>query len=351
MSDVPFAPPVSFQDKKYEPTSFTLIHEVEPEEAGLRLDHFLKLQYKRRSREQIQQVIEEGAIKIVRKAQVGKLRPNSKVLLGDEVHVTSIKKPEPPVNFDYKILYEDDVLLVIDKPSNLPVHPAGRYFFNTLLTHLRTNGHKTPMKANEDYYLVHRIDKETSGVLLMAKKSEICAHLTEQFASRTTQKKYLAIVKGLTPLEFKNDRPLKRALHSKVELKMSAVDHETPEALTASTTFRRLETHSKAGGGYSDGDYSLIECLPHTGRQHQIRVHLDDLGHAIVGDKLYGIDENLASTFFERSYISAELEAKLILPRHALHAYWLSVEHPITGKRIEFKSELPDDLRGFLGER
>ncbi len=321
---------------------YLVTHSVGPNQNGIRLDTFLKERYRKRSREQLKKAIDSGAISVRRNQgphlTVGRPKPSSQLIPGDEVLVLTERKPEPEVRFDYKILFEDEVLFVINKPPSLPVHPAGRYFFNTLLVHLKTQGHQTPLKAEREYYLVHRIDKETSGVLVLAKVKEVCAHLTRQFAERTTLKRYLAIVRGQCPESFVVDLPLKRATQSLIELKMitSTVEEGGQPSLT---TFRRLETF---------GDFSLVECLPKTGRQHQIRVHLDAVGYPIVGDKLYGMPEREALRFYERRHLTPEAEAKLLLPRHALHANWIQFTHPITGNRMEFEAPFPDDLSDFI---
>lgn len=325
--------------------SYLVTHHVT--EAGLRLDQFLKDRYRKRSREQIKRAIESGAITLQREQgphlRAGRLKPSSLLIPGDEVLVLSERRPEPAVSFEYDVLYEDDALFVINKPANLPVHPAGRYFFNTLLVHLRTRGHQDPLKAEREYFLVHRIDKETSGVLVLAKDRAVCTHLTRQFAERSTEKKYLAIVHGVPVREeFTVDLAMKRAgADSIIELKMK-IAPESEGGQPALTRFRRLETYA--------GRYALMECLPRTGRQHQIRLHLESAGHPIVGDKLYGRDESQALRFYERRQISPEAEAELILPRHALHAASLKFEHPLTGIRMEFEAPLPNDLRAFMAQ-
>ena len=331
--------------------NYVVYHEVGHLQAGIRLDAFLKERYRKRSRESLKQAIESGAIRVERRGgphlTLGRLKPASQLIAGDRVLVESERKPEPEVDFNYKVLFEDEVLFVIYKPANLPVHPAGRYFFNTLLVHLKTEGLRNPLNAEREYFLVHRIDKETSGILVLTKDREVCTHLTRQFAERQTRKRYLAVVRGIpAQTEFFVDAPLRRALNSRVELKMEIAPKDLPEETpdhikgqTAFTSFRVLETA---------GDFALVECFPKTGRQHQIRVHLDSVGHPIVGDKLYGMDEEEAARFFERKFLSPEAEAKLLLPRHALHSCLLGFTHPVTGKEVTFESPLPDDLRAFL---
>ena len=324
---------------------YIVTHRVE--QTGVRLDAFLKDRYRKRSRENHKRSIGSGAIAIQRNQSphlmIGRLKPSTLLIAGDEVLVVSDRKPEPPVCFDYRILYEDDVLFVIDKPANLPVHPAGRYFFNTLLAHLRTerrpNAAGDLVVADHDFFLAHRIDKETSGILVLTKDSAACADLTRQFADRATEKRYYAIVHGVPPQEqFEVALAMRRSTVSRVELKM-AVAPEEGGGQNALTTFKRVGTHGK---------FALLECSPKTGRQHQIRVHLEAAGFPIVGDKLYGLDEDEAYRFFERQFISAEAEAKLMLPRHALHACWIRFTHPVTRLKMEFHCELPPDLRGFL---
>jgi 23S rRNA pseudouridine1911/1915/1917 synthase len=324
---------------------YLVTHEVPSGYDGIRLDAFLKERYRRRSRETLKRAISAGVISILRNQSphltLGKLKPSLPLFAGDQVQVLSEKKPEPEVCFDYRVIFEDETLLVIDKPPNLPVHPAGRYFFNTLLVHLKTHGHKDPLRAEREFFLVHRIDKETSGVLVLAKDKEVCTHLTRQFSERKTEKRYLAIAHGLTPEEFKIDLAMKRAGDSIIDVKMK-VAPESEGGQHALTYFKRLSTHGK---------YSLVECDIRTGRQHQIRVHLEVAGHPIVGDKLYGRLEEDAVRFYERKWISPEAEAQLILPRHALHAAMIRFENPLTGKMMEFRSELPADLRAFLASQ
>lgn len=371
---------------------YLVTHSVGPRQSGIRLDRFLMERYHRRSREQIKRAIESGAITINRGGpkhlNLGRIKASSALYPGDIVSVLSVRKPEPVVNFDYKILYEDADIVVIDKPPNLPVHPAGRFFFHTLLVHLKTQGFKANLEAERKYFLVHRIDKETSGVLLLAKSKEACNALTSQFRNRETEKYYLAIVHGIpTQKEFVINTPIGKTPGARVGLKMYPLPEEKG-GLPSLTTFKVVE---------SRGSFTLVAAYPKTGRQHQIRAHADIAGFPLVGDKVYGLSdeevlaildghremrEDLASEVspdpveeivpeedadesfaaesggtaeeerFEipgpTSTIYAELEARLLLPRHALHAAGLAFTHPTTGKRMEFNSPLPADLQAFF---
>jgi 23S rRNA pseudouridine1911/1915/1917 synthase len=342
----PLAGPVERRVERYSEDEYLVTHAVGPGEDGMRLDRFLRMKYRKRSRSMIQDAIDRGVVQVTRKqgphVSFGKMKASAQLLNGDEVLVVSERKPEPPVDFNYRIIFEDDDLFVIDKPGNLPVHPAGRYFFNTLLVHLRTQGHKDPLKAEREYFLVHRIDRETSGILVLTKTREAAAVLTKQFADRLTEKHYLAVVRGTTPEEFEVAAAMRRSKTSRVELKMEVCADDAEDALSALTRFRRIAT---AGG------FSLVECFPKTGRQHQIRVHLDHLGHPIVGDKLYGMTEADAYRYFESKFLSPEAQARLLLPRHALHAAGIRFRHPITGLWLEYTSPLPSDLQGFFHQQ
>lgn len=326
--------------------TYTVRYAVGEGQEGIRLDHFLKEHYRKRSRESLKRAIDSGAIRIARNrgkhVTPEKLKASSQLIHGDEVLVTSERRGEPPVNFDYTVLYEDDALFVVDKPPNLPVHPSGRFFFHTLLIHLKTQFRAAaltkPLESDELFYLAHRIDKETSGILVLTKDAESCANVVAQFAERKTEKTYLAIVKGVAPEEFECDEPMNRAKGSKIALKMACLPEEEG-GQAASTKFRRIDV---ACG------YSLLECSPKTGRQHQIRVHAERMGFPLVGDKLYGVDEDFALLFYERERLTPEAEARLLLPRHALHATRLKITHPTTGKPMEFHSPLRSDLREFF---
>jgi 23S rRNA pseudouridine1911/1915/1917 synthase len=326
--------------------TYTVRYAVGEGQEGIRLDHFLKEHYRKRSREALKRAIDSGAIAIARNqgkhVTVGKLKASSQLIHGDEVLVTSERRGEPPVNFDYKVIYEDDQLFVVDKPPNLPVHPSGRFFFHTLLIHLKTEFKKAaltkPLESDELFYLAHRIDKETSGVLVLTKDAESCANVVAQFSERKTEKTYLAIVKGITPETFECNEAMNRAKGSKVALKMACMPEEEGGQVS-STKFRRIDVA---------GSYSLLECYPKTGRQHQIRVHAERMGFPLVGDKLYGVDEDFALLFYERDRLTPEAEARLVIPRHALHATRLKIKHPKTGEPMEFNSPLREDLRAFF---
>jgi 23S rRNA pseudouridine1911/1915/1917 synthase len=322
--------------------SYLVTWTVEPGEAGQRLDLFLKDKYRKLSREYLQRSIKEGNVTLNHKGT----KPSQILRVKDKVFVLSNKGQEPEVDFNYRILHEDDAILVIEKPGNLPVHPSGRFFFHTLLTQLRVeNGNEVDQQ--KEFYIVHRIDRETSGILVIGKTSKAAASLVEQFEKRQTDKEYLAIVRGVVEQDsFVVDAPLARDPHSEIRLKMHVVEMGADgeplyvpksEMLPARTAFEVVE---RLPG------FTVVRCKPHTGRQHQIRVHLYHVGHPLAGDKLYGTDADffLRST---REKVDVE-EAGVGLSRHALHAFRLAFRHPVSGEPMEFSSPFPPELDEFL---
>jgi RluA family pseudouridine synthase len=323
--------------------SYLVTYTIEPGEAGMRLDLFLKLKYRKLSREYLQKGIREGKIKLNHKMS----KPGQILRLGDKVFVLSSKRNEPEVDFNYVILHEDESILVIEKPGNLPVHPSGRYFFHTLLTQLQVeNGNEVNNK--KQFFIVHRIDRETSGVLVIAKNAKAAASLVGQFGKRETEKEYLAIVNGVIEEDsFVVDAPLSTDPRSEIRIKMNVVEMDgrgeplyvpKEEVLQASTAFEVVERLE---------GFTIVRCKPHTGRQHQIRVHLWHKGHAIAGDKLYGTD----SSVFLRSIheiVEIPVAGGLTLKRHALHAHKLRFHHPDTAVKMEFVSPFPLELQDFL---
>ncbi|MBI3541749.1 MAG: RluA family pseudouridine synthase [Deltaproteobacteria bacterium] len=325
--------------------TFVVTHTIDDSHDGWRADNYLRAVYKHFSRNKLQNLIDEGRIQMPSK----RLKASTTLRPGDEIKVLTEQTEEPPVDLNFGTLYEDDHVLVIDKPGNLPVHPAGKFLFNTLLMRLRQT-------RGRNYHLIHRLDRETSGVLLLAKDPETAGQLVKQFRERRTEKRYWAVCEG-HPLEdaFTVDADIGSAINSEIRLKMQAFPKGTSE-MDALTHFKTL---ARAPRGVS-----LIDCKLETGRQHQIRVHLAYKGHPVVGDKLYGAgDQAFLDHIHRAQWVKKKLIEKGIWAetpdedevsaetggsRQALHSRYLKFWYERRDCWLEVESPLPKDMEALL---
>ncbi len=250
---------------------------------------------------------------------------------GDELEYRIPDLPEPPVDTGYTILYQDDHLLAIDKPGNLPCHPAGKYFHHTLWALLKDRF------PDEKFGFVNRLDRETSGVVLVGRHAQAIRDCRRQFDQRTVCKRYQVLVEGIFPEEMECSGHLEPDPDSQVRKKRRFVPGPVsagPARDWAVTRFRRL---------HQRGSIALVEALPQTGRLHQIRATLCSLGYPVVGDKLYGPDDQLFLRFLDGSLSQAD-HRTLRLPRQALHAASLTLLHPVDHTPLTFTAPLPADM-------
>ena len=290
-----------------------LAFKVEVESA--RLDEYVARKVVRLSRTQARKLIVDGLI-VVEDVTV---KPSFRVTFGQVIKVLSgfseFSALEPE-DIPIEILYEDDDILVVDKPAGLAVHPGAGHPSGTLvnaLIYLRPA--LKGIGSSERPGIVHRLDLDTSGVMVIAKNLPSHAHISEQFSQRSVNKIYLALVKGrLTQTEAIIDAPIGRDPSNRQ--KMSVVDG----GKSAKTRYKVLK---------SIGDHQLLEVKLLTGRTHQIRVHLASIGHSIIGDSLYG-------------------KKSKTIDRQFLHSHLLELAHPSTESSMAFKSPLPLDLKDFL---
>ena len=314
---------------------------VPAEAAGMRADVFLQSRLRRTSRTRARAIVEQSAYRLDGK----RLSPSDRVREGEVVALWrdpfESDEPQPPL----PVLYEDPHLLVIDKPALLAVHPSARYHRHTVIKRLELE------RPGEFLALIHRLDRETSGVLLLARSLDAERAFKRDLERRTDaskrgdegdegddsahfEKEYLAIVRGAPPSGMVS-LPLELDPDNSLRVKMRVAAPGT--GLVARTGVTVLETR---------GPYSLVACALETGRQHQIRVHLSALGCPLVGDKLYGADERILARAAD-GLLSPEDLALLELSRHALHAHRYRLRHAVTGSPLELCSPLPADLAEF----
>lgn len=303
---------------------------VEANHAGWRLDDYLQQKLRRLSRPRLLRVIRLGLLSDV------PLAPSTPVWPGLTFRVRrpAGEEPETPSSFGEHFL--DAWLLVVDKPAGLPLHPSARYQQGTLVGRIQERhgeGFAEP---------AHRLDRETSGLVLCGRSPEACRRLMRSFIEGRVEKEYLALCEG-HPAEdrFTVDAPIAEG----TALIRIAVRIDPVEGRPAVTDFEVLERFTRGGE-----PFSLLRARPRTGRQHQIRVHLMAAGHPLVGDKMYGPDPGYFDRF-SRHCLEPEAWARLRLPRHALHAAGLALPHPETGEPVRFASPLPADLQEFLEGR
>jgi 23S rRNA pseudouridine1911/1915/1917 synthase len=317
--------------------SIVSVFRVPPEVAGQRLDVFVHSQLHRTSRTRTQEIIRKSAYD----ADGNRLRPNDRVRAEQHVFLWRAPWDETPVPVDVPILFEDEHLIAVDKPANLPVHPTARYHRNTLIKVLAADRPECAFLS-----LGHRLDRETSGVLL-ATKSRACDRALKKLleAREDVEKEYVALTWGVPDrgdgaTTFRYQRAMMLDARSELRVKMCVSD--APEALAATTWFTVEDVAREAGGR----TYARVRCRLETGRQHQIRLHLATLGSPVVGDKLYGPDERAFARCADGELTAADV-AMLEMPRHALHAARLALPHPMTGAPLEIEAPLPDDMRAF----
>lgn len=316
------------QDELFEHYSFTAGKGQEP----LRVDKFLMNFIENATRNKIQQAAKGGNIFV----NGHTVKSNHKVKANDQVKVLFEHPPHEylltPEDIPLDIIFEDDQLLVVNKPAGMVVHPGHGNYSGTLINALIYHFDNLPLNSNERPGLVHRIDKDTSGLLVVAKTEHALSHLSKQFFHKTSEREYLALVWG----DVKEDEGIVEghiARHPKNRLQM-AVFPDGDQGKEAITHYKVLERF---------GYVTLVACKLETGRTHQIRVHMKYIGHTLFNDERYGGDKILKGTTFTK-YKQFVENCFSQLPRQALHAKTLGFEHPVTGEFFRFETPLPKDM-------
>ena len=317
------------EDELYEHHRF----EASKGQSALRVDKFLMNLIENTTRNKIQQAAENGSILVNDVA----VKSNYKVKAGDVVRLVlahpTYEQLLTPENIPLDIVYEDDQLLVINKPAGMVVHPGHGNYSGTLVNALAYHFENLPMNSSERPGLVHRIDKDTTGLLVVAKTEHAMAYLTKQFAEKTSEREYVALVWGnIEEDEGTVEGNIGR--HDTNRMRMAV--HESDEkGNPAVTHYKVLERF---------GYVTLVSCQLETGRTHQIRVHMKHIGHTLFNDERYGGDSILKGTTFTK-YKQFVDNCFKVLPRQALHAKTLGFEHPITKEFLRFDTPIPQDLQ------
>ena len=303
-----------------------IVYRVTGRDEGARLDLFLKERIPRMSREGIKEAI-RARVAVAGRERV---RPSTALHAGNEVTVTYPEgEPETATGPAADLLHEDASLLVVNKPAGMLVHATGSSTSRSLLGALRAAGH-------EGLHLVHRLDKETSGAVVLARSVEGARILSRAFARGEVEKTYVAIVFGVVERdEGVVELPLGPAARSAVHVKQG-IDRE--RGRPARTEYRVTER--------LDG-FTCLTLRPRTGRRHQIRVHLQAIGHPVVGDKLYGAAESHHLRYIERGF-DERMRRELLAERQLLHAAEIALRHPGDGRAVRFEAPLPEDMRDFI---
>jgi len=321
---------------------------VEPQEAGWRLDVFLVHHCPQCSRTLIRNAIMNGGVRIVEDdSPYSNGKPGFRLKPGQTIHFSLPEIPHTvpqPEDIPLDILYEDEYLAVINKPADMVVHPSRGHWDGTLVSALAFHygNQLSNVRGSVRPGVVHRLDRDTTGAIIIAKEDAIHGKLALLFENRQIHKEYFAIVLG-SPYLDRDMIDLPIGLHPKNKEKMRIVAMDDPEAKPAQTFYEVVKRYGK---------WSTVRCFPKTGRTHQIRVHLAHIGHPILCDKNYGggrlvtQEQLLNKAPFSLSYDHAD--GTVLLRRQALHAQRLTFVHPATQKEMEIIAPLPADMQAVL---
>ncbi len=327
---------VSAGEDLYDRKVFTISAGQQP----LRIDKWVQQRLEGASRNKVQQAIDAGFLTVNGKV----VKSNYKIRPADEIVLLSIINPEytelKPENIPLDIVYEDDAVMVVNKSPDMVVHPGVGNYSGTLLNgiawHFKQQNPLLDEESLPRYGLVHRIDKNTTGLLVVAKSGEAAAHLAKQFFNHTVQRKYTALVWG--NLEQDEGTIVANIGRHKRMRKMFDAFTDEDYGKHAVTHYKVLERFNYV---------TLVQCILETGRTHQIRVHMKHIGHTLFNDAEYGGDKILKGTIYAKYRQFAE-NCFAICPRCALHAQTLGFVHPVTKEQLFFEIPLPQDMQQLI---
>jgi len=304
--------------------------------AGQGLLDYLAIRFAYKPRAEWDQQIRDGSLSV----NGSPARAGEQVLRQGDVVAYDVLLREPAVDTDIRVLHDEPSFLVVAKPGQLPSHADGNFIKHTLIylltERLKAGGWDGLVR------LVHRLDRETSGVMVVAKEKAAHANLMRQFAAGRVAKEYLAVARGRVERDvFEVSGCFGRDPFSRISIRQGPVPDGTAYSKRSVTRFERVRDLKAA---------TLVRCIPLTGRTNQIRVHLNSAGHPVVGDKLYGKTDEEFLAFIRHVKAGGDpgYAGHAEVPRHLLHAASLTFDHPVTGSRVSFTAPLPPDFTDYL---
>ncbi len=306
---------------------------VESRAHGWRLDHYLSRLFGNHSRAHLQKAIETGQVQL----NGMQAKPSRRLRVNDRIDVDLQPADErhfEPEDIPIDVLFEDDYLIVVNKAANMVVHPGRGTYSGTLAAALQFHFDQlSDIGGRHRPGIVHRLDRDTTGVILIAKDNQIHQKLSSQFEQRTVKKEYRAIVRGIPELESDHIRT-HVCIHKRAREKMMvcAPGGKSREAVTF---YRTAESFSR---------FALMELHPHTGRTHQLRVHMQHIGTPIIADRQY-----IGESCFTKGQATGDAsDTEILIQRQALHAFRLTICHPVSGKTMTIEAPLPSDMQQTL---
>lgn len=307
---------------------------VQTDEEGMRLDAWLQSRVSWRSRTDLQRRIRRGSVRVdgrtARKSH--RLRAGQRITVDVDEGPATAEVPVDEIPID--VLFEDESIIVINKAPGTVCHPVGRHVMDTIINALHVRHHRGEgVRGEQAPMIVHRLDRDTSGVLVLAKSERARKDLGRDFEDRKVEKTYLAVVAGpVREARGTIEEPIGPDPDAEIRLKVACVEDGKPSR-TDWELVRRTDL------------ISLVRCYPRTGRQHQIRIHLATIGHPILCDRLYGDPSPVTAGVLDAD---ARDPDRVLLDRQALHAERLVIRHPVTGETMHLSAPLPTDMAGLI---
>lgn len=299
---------------------------VSSKEEESRIDLWLSKRFTYHSRSKWQMLISSGKILL----NSEEVKVSTRIKSGDSIEYKIPLFREPEVSFNVEIVYEDDHLLIINKPGNLPCHPGGKYFQHTLWHQLKN--------SLQEFWIVNRLDRETSGLVLISKTLQASRFISKQFKDKKIKKRYLVLIEGRFPINLRVTGFLEASTGDVIRKRRWIVDGPGKDRDYVDTYFHKIQERN---------GLSLLVAFPKTGKTHQIRASLRSRGFPVVGDKIYGCVEGCFLRFIGDGLNKNDIQ-NLKMPRQALHALSLSFQHPISGEKKTCFAPIPSDFREFL---